>query len=146
MACKKVLVLCGDTYADRLWCIWYAIVLPNDRVSYFFVDAVLFGRELYTLFAMAEYWEDALNRVDIIDLATNGSIASKLEQFNLDDARCYNPNDLHKIRAAINAGPGGEERFTLLVRRIGRDLVERERNTTASSKGSWRSFGMSPRA
>jgi hypothetical protein len=22
MACKKLLVLCGDTYADRLWCIW----------------------------------------------------------------------------------------------------------------------------
>jgi hypothetical protein len=77
---------------------------------------------------MAEYWEDALNRVNIIDLATNGSIASKLEQFNLDDARCYNPNDLSKIRGAINAGPGGEERFTMLVRRIGRDLADRERN------------------
>jgi hypothetical protein len=103
MACKKVLVLCGDTYCDRLWCIW----------------------ELYTLFAFSDYWEDALNRVHIIDLAKNGSIASKLQQFNLDDARCYNPNDQNKIRDAIETGPGGVERFTELVQKIGRDLAGR---------------------
>ena len=22
MSCNKVMVLCGDTYIDRLWCIW----------------------------------------------------------------------------------------------------------------------------
>jgi hypothetical protein len=105
MACKKVLVLCGDTYCDRLWCIW----------------------ELYTLFALSEYWEDALNRVQIIDLATNGSIADKLATFRLEDARCYNPNDQRKIREAIEAGPGGVKRFTELVRKIGADLAEESR-------------------
>ena len=28
MSCNKVMVLCGDTYIDRLWCIWCVRTCP----------------------------------------------------------------------------------------------------------------------
>ena len=31
MSCNKVMVLCGDTYIDRLWCIWCVLGLPWHR-------------------------------------------------------------------------------------------------------------------
>ena len=93
MACKKVLVLCGDTYATRLWCIW----------------------ELYTLFALSEVWEDALMRLEILDISTSGDIGAKLQAFELPYCHCYNPNDEYKIRSAIEQGPGGECNVDVVV-------------------------------
>ena len=77
-------------------------------------------RELYTLFALSKYWDRALERVQLVDTSIGGtSVAARLQVFDLSKARCYNPNDERKIRAAIDACPGGASAFEELVRRIG---------------------------
>jgi hypothetical protein len=57
---------------------------------------------------MSELWEDALMRLEVVDISTGGDIGTKLQKFDLVDAHCYNPNDEHKIREAIEQGPGGK--------------------------------------
>ena len=47
MACKKMLVLCGPTYTQRLWCAW----------------------ELFTLFSFSSF-KQAVSRVHIVMLLT----------------------------------------------------------------------------
>ena len=78
-------------------------------------------RELYTLFALSKYWDTALERVELVDTSagTSESFAKRMQGFQLSKARCYNPNDERKIRAAIDLCPGGARAFEQLIRRIG---------------------------
>jgi hypothetical protein len=90
MACKKVLVLCGETYANRLWCIWCVFVFMNSH-GLCVKLLMRLPRELYTLFAMSKYWDESMNRVEILDISEKGDVAEKLANFELSDASCYNP-------------------------------------------------------
>jgi hypothetical protein len=40
---------------------------------------------------MSKYWSETLSKVEIIDVSQNGDVLKKLEQFDLDNAHCYNP-------------------------------------------------------
>ena len=93
-------------------------------------------RELYTLFALADDWDKALSRLEVVGIANAGTmqegphngdealqtLSKTLQRFNLDEAHCYSPNDEAQIKAAIEAGPGGRPAFETLIRRIGRGL------------------------
>jgi hypothetical protein len=122
-SCKKVLVLCGDTYCDRLWCIWYAL---SQKLDDLYNSESFSRRELYTLVAASKHLDIALSRVQVVNIASTGDIASRLQEFDLANARCYNPNDEQKIRLAIESIPGGSIAFTRLIHEIGSDLERRQ--------------------
>mmetsp|Transcript_25986 Transcript_25986/g.57346 ORF Transcript_25986/g.57346 Transcript_25986/m.57346 type:complete len:686 (-) Transcript_25986:208-2265(-) len=93
MACRKVLVLFGDTYAHRLWCVW----------------------ELFTLFSFARE-ELAAERVVILPLHRGDDIFSQLANFKLDDAHCYDPNEEIRLRQVIHGV--GVDRFNQGIRAL----------------------------
>ena len=102
LACKKVLVVCGNTYSSRLWCIL----------------------ELFTLFSFSDDDEMALNRVEILPIEEGGvtrdGVIASLVSFRLEDAHCYDPNEEARIRDVMAAV--GEERFVNRIRSLGRRL------------------------
>ena len=85
---------------------------------------VLCCRELYTLFALFENEQDSLARLLVVDITTGGpDIATRLQRFDVKNAHCYGPNGEYKIRQAIEAGPGGAEAFSRIMRRLGDRLA-----------------------
>jgi hypothetical protein len=96
-ACERVLVLCGKTYCNRLWCVW----------------------ELYVVFAFAPR-EQAATRVQIQVLEGEGeaagSVPQRLSEFELLTAHCYDPNEEHKIRRIIQEC--GQSSFESHVREL----------------------------
>jgi len=103
MACSQMLVLCGETYADRLWCVW----------------------ELCTLFSFMD--EDrALERLRFICYAKDGnnSVLQRLMEFKASQARCYDPNEEAKLFKIIRAV--GEERFNDIIRRLARSMQQQQ--------------------
>ena len=77
-----MLVLLGDTYVSRLWCIW----------------------ELYCLFGLSDDWDDAITRVEFLSLSEGNAslaLANDLKNFDLSNAHCFNPNDELKIKTRI---------------------------------------------
>jgi len=91
MACKQMLVLCGPTYPERLWCAW----------------------ELCTMFSFMDM-EAALKRIVVTTInrtnPVNGQYApedpandplSKLESFSILACRCYDPNEEAVLKRII---------------------------------------------
>merc|ERR1711971_1449052 len=111
MASRYVLVLCGRTYAKRLWCIW----------------------ELFTLLAFTDF-KVALERLVIIPLAEDD--CEQLSLFDLAEAHCYDPNEEAMLRKVINAI--GIEAFTQRVRALGSGLAKQK--MTMPPKAITRSF------
>ena len=99
-ACRGVLVLCGDSYLERLWCVW----------------------ELYTVFAFSD-GEPSL----VIAMVESGrehgargaqQLVERMSRFSLADARCTDPNEEGLLRTAINAAPGGARAFQATIRSL----------------------------
>jgi hypothetical protein len=96
-SCKRMLVLAGPTYVHRLWCIW----------------------ELHMLFVSAD---GATPPVDVVGTASGTSdtaaaaLYTKLREFRLDGAHCYDPNEERRLRSAIAAAPGGVAAFERTIR------------------------------
>ena len=108
-ACNKLLVVCGKTYFQRLWCIL----------------------ELFMMFAFADE-EDAVARIELVPIEADGvtraSILESMAHFKLADAHCYDPNEEIKLRGVMAAV--GEEKFVGRIRSLAgkiraRDLKEK---------------------
>jgi hypothetical protein len=98
MACKKMLVLCGDTYSHRLWCVW-------------------------KLFTLAAFTSEAqtVAKVEVVPLLrsetqTSTDIFSQLKDFSLSRAKCFDPNEERRLRGIIKAR--GVEHFESRIRNI----------------------------
>jgi len=97
-ACNRVLVLCGPTYCNRLWCVW----------------------ELYTVFVFAQN-NLAAKRVQLEELeGEHVDVPSLLAQFHLQGCHCYDPNEEHKIRSVIKEC--GEGSFESNIRELGKTI------------------------
>lgn len=84
MACDKMLVLCGETYATRLWCVWELFVL--------------------NAFSSRDSASDRIVFRDLIPSAHSGLDGlARLEMFSLDKASCYDPNEEDKLRWIIKS-------------------------------------------
>eukprot|EP00929_Paragymnodinium_shiwhaense_P112702 TRINITY_DN80969_c0_g1_i1.p1 TRINITY_DN80969_c0_g1~~TRINITY_DN80969_c0_g1_i1.p1 ORF type:complete len:168 (-),score=9.12 TRINITY_DN80969_c0_g1_i1:141-575(-) len=96
MACRQVLVLCGTTYRSRLWCIW----------------------ELCVVFSFASQGR-ALERIRFEVLGQDISMAAILQQlqaFEVNNARCYDPNEQARLFNVINTI--GSNRFDMQIRQL----------------------------
>ena len=109
MSCDTMLVLAGDTYLTRLWCVW----------------------ELYVLYAVTDAAPDVILR----DLqpsagsaadATLNKLRADLGEFRVGvNTTCYDPNEEAKLLAAIQAAPGGEAGFNRVVRELASFLSQK---------------------
>ena len=82
MACQKLLVLNGETYTSRLWCVW----------------------ELYTFFAISS----DMSRMQI-EFLSAGDNVNGLSGFDVANAHCFDAADEARLRGIIEAG--GADRF-----------------------------------
>ena len=82
MACQKLLVLNGETYTSRLWCVW----------------------ELYTFFAISS----DMSRMQI-EFLSAGDNVNGLSGFDVANAHCFDAVDEARLRGIIEAG--GADRF-----------------------------------
>lgn len=95
MSCRRMLVLCGETYPRRLWCAW----------------------ELCTLMAFSGL-EQALKRVKLVSVHRFPANASRqLAQFDVSRASCYDPNEEARLMRVIEAL--GKHRFNKSIRALG---------------------------
>ena len=89
-----MVVMCGKTYAQRLWCAWELFVL------------CCFCRE---------GGEEALaDRMTIVHLDGDGLAA--LRKFDVRAARCYDPNEEGRLRSVIELL--GSDRFNARIRTL----------------------------
>jgi hypothetical protein len=87
VACAKLLVLCGESYVTRLWCVW----------------------ELYTFFAV----RSDLDRMKLEFLSAEDNFDA-LASFDVANAHCFSPDDEARLRNVIEVG--GAENFNELIR------------------------------
>lgn len=100
MSCKRVLCLLGPSYPTRLWCIW----------------------ELFTLIAFGSA-ELAAQRIIMRPLESgDGSGMDVLCDFDVRNARCYDPNEQARLMAVIEAV--GVDLFNSRVCKLGVRLKE----------------------
>ncbi|GMH73089.1 hypothetical protein TrST_g10231 [Triparma strigata] len=118
MASKKMLVLLGETYPTRLWCIWELFTLFS-----FSIESVALEKVQLEVFANKG---GGLQKDDILDY---------LARFNISNSCCYDPNEESKLKVVIDAIGNGT--FNMKIRKLGASIVKREqerRNSRAVSK------------
>mmetsp|Transcript_20980 Transcript_20980/g.46209 ORF Transcript_20980/g.46209 Transcript_20980/m.46209 type:complete len:286 (+) Transcript_20980:2-859(+) len=99
MACSKVLVLVGNTYMHRLWCVW----------------------ELFILFAFTPE-EEALQRIVAMPLTKSEHLLQDLQSFDISRSYCYDPNEEFRLRHVI--GVVGADVFNIKIRSLAAKVRE----------------------
>ena len=115
-ACRKMLVLCGETYSTRLWCIW----------------------ELFVLNAFSSQ-DTAAKKIEFRspDLNDYDDALHSLRNFSMDQARCFDPNEEDKLRAIIHSR--GREFFEARIHDLAANIsvrAEVRRSRTRSRASS----------
>ena len=93
-SCNRLMILAGNTYCDRLWCIW----------------------ELYTFFSIIG--TRAVKRVDLVDFSDAGT--SSLLDFDVANAHCFSAGDEAKLRSIIESE--GASTFNTMIHEVGAQL------------------------
>jgi hypothetical protein len=81
MSCTNLLVLCGPTYATRLWCVW----------------------ELYVFISMTH--DEAGQNLTLVTLGNQDNLLDALLEFGIEHAHCTSSSDESAIRALIGTDP-----------------------------------------
>ena len=119
-ACKKLLVVCGKTYFQRLWCML----------------------ELFIMLAFSQNEADVVSRIELVPIEADGvtreSILESMSTFELERAHCYDPNEEIKLRSVMAAV--GEEQFVARMRSLAEkiraaDVVKAAREEAGSEGG-----------
>jgi len=98
MACRQVLVLCGPSYPQRLWCAWELCVL----MSFMPVGEAL---KLLTVMPLSQ------------------AALQQLTRFETEASKCFDPNEELRLRTVIKAI--GIQRFEQKIRTLGRLILDR---------------------
>lgn len=100
--CNEFLVLSGQTYTSRLWCIMEMFVFMSVRVDNIGVTLRYLARDHERMEAVRKTWLG----------------------FNCAECKCFNPNDKKRILEVISQFPGGLAQFDEEVIHLS-DLVSR---------------------
>lgn len=116
-ACRGVLVLCGPTFFERLWCVWelYTAFAFSDGSPSLVIAIV---QHPGGSSAAPEGQQGSVERV-------GAELRARLSGFMLANAHCANPNEEKRLRNAISAAPGGTAAFQDTIRGISSKLVGR---------------------
>jgi hypothetical protein len=134
MACSRILVICGPSYAYRLWCAWELCTLTsfvNPAEALERVELILLGDNVEN----GESDDDAIMKA-----------SEDLSLFDCSRATCYDPNEEYRLRQVIDAV--GQERFNKKVRELTEELMRkgsRIRSSGHTRFATSRSFSMTPR-
>ena len=88
--CRELVVLAGETYASRLWCVM----------------------ELFTFFRMG----GTTSRIKLFQFGRVNEVRQSLETFDARKAQCFLPKDRQHLLAVIEAGFGDLVPFNSIVR------------------------------
>ena len=95
--CRELLVLVGETYTTRLWCVL----------------------ELFVFLQMGGATERiTVQRLSSSNGSSNGALAQRLAAFDALHAQCFKPDDRHRLLAIIEAAFGSFDAFNLAIRNI----------------------------
>ena len=134
MSCRKFLVLLGDTYVTRLWCIWELFtlftLLPSE-VAMVSVKVLPVGVANLPpsvgvgvgvgVGAMAASAAERNKKAGLSAVALEDALRS-LEEFNLESSKCFDPNEERRIRVVVDMAGG--EMFEHRIRDLGRQMCE----------------------
>ena len=134
MSCRKFLVLLGDTYVTRLWCIWELFtlftLLPSE-VAMVSVKVLPVGVANLPpsvgvgvgvgVGAMAASAAERNKKAGLSAVALEDALRS-LEEFNLESSKCFDPNEERRIRVVVHMAGG--EVFEHRIRDLGRQMRE----------------------
>lgn len=127
MACKKMLVLLGDTYRHRLWCVWELFTLFSFQSEKKAHAKIVIA----DLTAIERESSDAGG--DLIDREAKSGL-STLQTFELSSAHTYDPNEEKKILAVVRAV--GEAKFEEAIHKLGRLRLEHKGHERTGSSRS----------
>merc|ERR1712216_7635 len=105
MSASRMLVLWGESYPSRLWCVW----------------------EIFTTLAFTSM-AAVTERFELHPLQPGAVVADlgvQLSSFDVRAAQCYNPNDQHRLGRVIHAL--GTDHFNKRVRLLGQEITNRAR-------------------
>ena len=104
--CKHLLVLAGDTYASRLWCVI----------------------ELFVFVQLHEEKDEVKKKLIVKPLAskkTPKDLQEDMEKFKAGEAKTFDPNDRERLLAVIEASFGTLDPFNKIVQDISKFHYER---------------------
>eukprot|EP00929_Paragymnodinium_shiwhaense_P005592 TRINITY_DN10777_c0_g4_i1.p1 TRINITY_DN10777_c0_g4~~TRINITY_DN10777_c0_g4_i1.p1 ORF type:complete len:949 (+),score=75.53 TRINITY_DN10777_c0_g4_i1:117-2963(+) len=110
MACRQVLVLCGPTYPERLWCVWELCVL-------------------FSFISPEQAWERL--RFEVLDKGSDSGVLERLREFQVKHACCYDPNEQAKLLQVI--GTIGTDRFDAQIRKLAEAIQMKLRSSSPCS-------------
>lgn len=138
-ACRKVLVLCGDTYSYRLWCVWELFTLfafADDAEARAKIEfETIFAPNPSTL-AAAMHTKEAKPTISELVSSESVQVPRGLTHFRLSSAHCFDPNEERRLRDVIEAR--GVEVFENRVRELAKQcqMAIDEKLACSSSSGS----------
>ena len=128
-SCASVLVLCGPSFFERLWCVWElytAFAFGDGSLSLAFALLRAPGAAEEQQQQQQQQQQSsppAVGRSASAEVA-RASLRASLKAFSLARAHCSNPNEEKRLRTAINAAPGGTSAFEATIRGLAERLTE----------------------
>ena len=125
-SCSKLLILCGDSYANRLWCAWELYV-------HFAMSGVHASKRTTVVDCRSSKGEDqeAESSVVVVDNPTaepdaftepaGAGPAEALCAFKVEDAHCFSPDDEARLRRVIESESA--ETFNGAIREAGQAVA-----------------------
>ena len=101
-ACSRLLVICGPTYLDRLWCMMEIFV-------FFEMGSSIEDIELCFIHPDLDHQTGSENRSRLDTVAE--FFERRFDNFDVRDAECFDPVQRDQLLAIIEAGFGGLNRF-----------------------------------
>ena len=112
MACKQMLVLCGTTYPERIWCAWELCTM----FSFMRIEAALERIVLFPVDDGTDTRSSGLRRGSSSQMAG----LRKLERFDILKSHCYDPNEEKVLRRIIKTV--GVEYFNARLRSLAKGV------------------------
>jgi hypothetical protein len=129
--CNELLVMCGETYASRLWCVM----------------------ELFTYLRVSDGNVDKMTVRPILSDADANTPANALHAqqramrafraFECAKAQCYDPKDREHLLSVVESGFGSFDTFDGVVRQLFVALLKRRLGAAAWQQASRRSLMVS---
>jgi hypothetical protein len=123
--CDKLLAIFGETYIKRLWCIWEILTLAAFSEE----EKIMERLVLSSLPDKTDKTDETNLTLDTNDKSRERMI-EELENFNLSNSTCYDPNEEYKLRRIINAV--GEKKFHDVIHSIA-NSIKKDKSTPNES-------------
>ena len=139
MACERMLILCGENYPERIWCAWEICTILSFVSLEQALAQIVIVPLVYTIQDEKEECRKDERRGSFVEAYGTTAFAEslpikKLLDFDVNVARCYDPNDERRLRAVIRTV--GQHDFNKKVRSLASAAIKPQRKEPKKS-ASW---------